>query len=72
MMRTKFLILVTLTLTTGCARHAVKPGIDYLVGPECKVSARLMNCTPAANNPPICKKVSVSYKQGCEVLAIRK
>ena len=56
----------------GCASRHVGKGVDYLIGPECKATAKLMNCTPQGNQPPKCSKVIVQYPKGCEVLAIRK
>lgn len=53
----------------GCA-HRPRPAVNYLVGPECHVSAELRQCDHA--EPPNCKTAAVKFIKGCERLEVKR
>jgi hypothetical protein len=62
-------MLLAVAFLCGCSAH--KPiGINYVLGPECHISARLFGCD--SSSPPRCKKIFVKYDKNCEQIAISK
>lgn len=65
------LIGLTLLLACGCASKLPVRGVNLVIGPECKATATLLNCTHLDHNPPTCEKAQVLYPRGCEKVAVK-
>lgn len=64
---TRLLPIALLILCCGCLHRPA--GLTYFVGPECKPSARLVNCD--RSSPPRCERIRLDYQRGCEKLDLR-
>jgi hypothetical protein len=72
MTRTNLLVLLILCLSlmnAGCVRHAPKAGVNYVIGPECKATAKLYGCT-GSQSPPSCKSITLKYNRNCEQISL--
>lgn len=74
MTRTKstLLLILCLSLSLGCARHAPAKGVDYIVSKDCLLSDVHLEGCNTSQSPPVCKTAKIKYRKGCEALVIRK
>lgn len=64
-------VVFGVVLLGGCGRRNVRAALpDMTIPVRCASEIRLMGCD-ARVSPPRCKSVRVSYREGCEEIAVR-
>jgi hypothetical protein len=65
----KFLLLLLVLATVGCAAHRpVKTvtGIDHIIDKECLLAPVVMHNCDSYDHPHKCQTIDVKYKEGCD------
>jgi hypothetical protein len=67
-----FVLMALAATGVGCGRRAARDSLPNLVIPiACASEITLMRCDVRVN-PPRCKSARVSYRGGCEQIAVRQ
>jgi hypothetical protein len=69
---TSLFLLLTLGQILGCARHAPKGGVDFVIPRGCLTADPMLLGCNSSQSPPACKHAKLNYQKGCEVLVVRK